>query len=149
MRAESASYHTVKDSVDLGPSNGENEHVHDLCFIKCSRYKSCNMDPISLTKVTLEVALGMHDSQYTVSKPPPKAQIQGKRVLMVDDASVSGGTFRAVEEFLRNTLGAVSVRGLALCDFDGKTHVYDPSMEDKEITPQKLDVGSFTPWGTF
>ena len=66
------------------------------------------MDPVSLTKVTLEVALGMHDSQYTVSKPPPKAQIEGKRVLMIDDASVSGGTFRAVEEFLRNTLGAAS-----------------------------------------
>ena len=32
---------------------------------------------------------------------------------------------------------------------DGKTHVYDPSLKESEITAQKLDVGSFTPWGTF
>ena len=123
--------------------------VHDLCFIKVSRYKSCNMDPVSLTKVTLEVAFGSHDSKYTVSKPPSKEMIEGKRILMIDDASVSGGTFRAADEFLRNTLGAISVRGLALCDFDGKTHIYDSSLKSGDIEPQKLDVGSFTPWGTF
>jgi hypoxanthine phosphoribosyltransferase/membrane-associated phospholipid phosphatase len=123
-----------------------------VCYIKCSRYDTCNMDPISLTKVTLDVALNRHDEQYKVSKPPLRKQVDGKRCLMVDDASVSGGTFRATAKHLREELGAADCKGLALCDFNGVTHIYDPERDVEKmgpITVQKLDVGTFTPWGTF
>lgn len=123
-----------------------------VCYMKCSRYKSCNMDPISLTKVTLDVALNRHDDQYKVSKLPKKEMIENKRVLMIDDASVSGGTFRACSKYLYNELNATSCKGLALCDFNGLTHIFDPNRNDELLGPviaQKLDVGTFTPWGTF
>ena len=124
-----------------------------VCYIKCSRYDTCNMDPISLTKVTLDVALGKHDEQYKISKPPKQKDVEGKRCLMIDDASVSGGTFRATAKYLIHTLNAKKdVKGLALCDFNGVTHIYDPNRDNDALGPvtvQKLDVGTFTPWGTF
>ena len=123
-----------------------------ICYIKCSRYDTCNMDPISLTKVTMDVALNRHDEQYKVSRAPDKAEVENKRVLMIDDASVSGGTFRATSKHLISQLGASKCRGLALCDFNGLTHIFDPNRDDAKLGPvtvQKLDVGTFTPWGTF
>jgi hypoxanthine phosphoribosyltransferase len=132
-------------------SNTKNK-TFPVCYMKCSRYKSCNMDPISLTKVTLDVALNRHDEQYKVSKLPDKAMIEHRNVLMIDDASVSGGTFRACEKYLLKELNATSCKGLALCDFNGLTHIYDPHRNHEMLGPvtvQKLDVGTFTPWGTF
>ena len=120
-----------------------------LEYIRCSRYDSCNMDPVSLSKVVLDITFGKHDDKYTIKQPPARVAIEGKSVLMVDDASISGGTFRAVANYLTTQLGATSVRGVALCSFNGISHIFDPQLKEGSIVAEKFDVGTFTPWGTF
>ena len=99
--------------------------------------------------MVLDITFGKHDDKYTIKQPPARAAIEGKSVLMVDDASISGGTFRAVATFLTKQLGATSVRGVALCSFNGISHIFDPQLKEGSIVAEKFDVGTFTPWGTF
>ena len=92
------------------------------------------------------VACNMHESKYTVSDIPDRASVEGKSILMIDDASISGGTFRAAAKELRR-LGATRVRGLAMCG-NNVSHVWDPDLEGK-VDAQIIDQGMFTPWGTY
>ena len=119
-----------------------------ICFIKASRYAQLKLSFWEFGKTAMMRALGLHDSAYKLSKLPDKSLFPGKRVLMVDDASVSGGTFRAVAQFCTSA-GAKEVRGLAFAGAKSKaTHIWDPSMTHQP-NEQKIDMPAFSPWGSF
>ena len=119
-----------------------------VCFIKASRYAQLKLSFWEFGKTAMMRALGLHDSAYKLSKLPDPSIFPGKRVLMVDDASVSGGTFRAVAQFCTEA-GAAEVRGLAFAGAKSKaTHIWDPTMKHQP-TEQKIDMPAFSPWGSF
>ena len=120
-----------------------------LAFIKAKRYKGLNLNLVEFGYVALQRALGQHDEAYKLSKLPDKKMIKGKNILMIDDACVSGGTFKAVAKFCIEECGCNEVRGLALAGSPStSSHIWDPNM--KSIPkPQKISMPIFSPWGTF
>ena len=116
------------------------------CFIRVKRYDSCNLTLAEWSKTALLVALNLHDNKYKVSDTPDPKLIKGKSILMVDDACISGGTFRATAKFLKGC-GATRVRGLAVCG-NNWSHIWDPDMKNRP-SEQRVEQGMFTPWGTY
>ena len=120
-----------------------------LEFIKAKRYKGLNLNLTEFAYVALQRALGKHDDAYKLSKLPDKRKLKGKNILMIDDACVSGGTFKAVAKFCKEEAGCKEIRGLALAGSPStSSHIWDPTMK-KKPTIQKIDMPIFSPWGTF
>lgn len=78
----------------------------------------------------------------TVSEHPDLDLIKGKRVLMVDDCAMTGGTLRAAAEYCMNA-GATNVQGIVLST--------DMLWTPRKTTTRKPKRSSsaFTPWGTY
>ena len=120
-----------------------------LAFIKAKRYKGLNLNLVEFGYVALQRALGQHDESYKLSKLPDKEMIKGKNILMIDDACVSGGTFKAVAKFCMEECGCNEVRGLALAGSPStSSHIWDPNMKNVPKM-QKIHMPIFSPWGTF
>jgi adenine/guanine phosphoribosyltransferase-like PRPP-binding protein/membrane-associated phospholipid phosphatase len=119
-----------------------------LEFIKAKRYKGLNLNLIEFGYVALQRALGQHDDAYKLSKLPDISKLKDKNILMIDDACVSGGTFKAVAKYCKEN-GCKEIRGLALAGSPStSSHIWDPTMT-KSPTIQKIDMPIFSPWGTF
>ena len=72
-----------------------------LEFIKAKRYKGLNLNLVEFGYVALQRALGQHDDAYKLSKLPEISKLKDKNILMIDDACVSGGTFKAVAKYCK------------------------------------------------
>jgi adenine/guanine phosphoribosyltransferase-like PRPP-binding protein len=119
------------------------------CFIKASRYKQLKLSFFEFGKTALMRAIGMHDKAYKLGKLPEKSQFKNKNVLLVDDACVSGGTFRAVARFCKDA-GANEVRGLAFAGSKSNaSHIWDPTMTKKPTEQKGIHMPAFSPWGSF
>ena len=120
-----------------------------VCFIKASRYKQLKLSFFEIGKTAVMRALGLHDKAYKLSVLPDKKQFKNKHVLLVDDACISGGTFRAVAEYCKEA-GATEVRGLAFAGSKSTaSHIWDPEMKQKPTEQKGIEQPSFSPWGSF
>ena len=67
--------------------------------IRVSRYSEDVYSMGSIARVMVQQLLGAHHSKYAVSEPPDPSRLAGRTVLVLDDASASGGTLRAAHEY--------------------------------------------------
>ena len=86
----------------------------------------------------------MGRARYVVSERPDAALLQGRTVLVLDDASASGGTLRAAHDFCVEC-GAAKVHCVALKVIGGYWQRHSP----ERLPAEKLALPAFTPWGTF
>ena len=120
-----------------------------LAFIKAKRYKGLNLNLVEFGYVALQRALGQHDEAYKLSKLPDKKLIKGKNILMIDDACVSGGTFKAVAKFCIEECGCSEVRGFSACRQPQHFISHLGPKRKSILKPQKIHMPIFSPWGTF
>jgi hypoxanthine phosphoribosyltransferase len=113
-------------------------------YIKVSRYEEDVYTVGAMAGVMIDQLLGQHERQYKVSNPPPRAALEGKRVLIVDDASASGGTLKAAHAHCVGA-GATEVHGVALKVISGYWRP-DKGIRRPAVA---LKLPAFTPWGTF
>ena len=98
----------------------------------------------SIARVMVQQLLGAHHSKYAVSEPPDPSRLAGRTVLVLDDASASGGTLRAAHEYCE-AAGAKEVHCVALKVLHGYWHARD----GRRRPAAPLNLPAFTPWGTF
>ena len=78
-----------------------------------ARFLSDNLDLMNLTGFKIEHYRGLHKEPVAQIRYPLSADLTGQRVLLVDDVSDSGDTFRLAMEHLWDR-GAAEVRSAAL-----------------------------------
>lgn len=128
----------------LAPLVARRLGVGPPCYIRVSRYDEDVIGFWPVLKVALVELVGRHHAAYRVSDTPDPDLLRGKTVLVVDDASASGGTFEAAHRFCVGA-GAARVKGVAL----KVLHLWDPDAPGRQLPAKKLRVPCFTPWGTF
>ena len=123
-------------------------------YIKVSRYEEDVYTVGAMVSVLIDQLMGKHERQYKVSSPPLRAALEGKRVLIVDDASASGGTLKTAWSWAMEA-GAAEAHGVALKVISGywSPHAGDGvAINGKRLLRKPavpLDLPTFTPWGTF
>ncbi len=128
----------------LAPLAAEILGIASVATIRVSRYGDDVYTVGAMAKVMFEQLTRTHGSKYRVSEPPADAELRGKRVLIVDDASVSGGTLEAAHAHCV-AAGAVEARCVALKCIGG----YWSPTSSRRPKALPLKLPSFTPWGTF
>uniref|UniRef100_A0A7S1MCS6 Phosphatidic acid phosphatase type 2/haloperoxidase domain-containing protein n=1 Tax=Alexandrium catenella TaxID=2925 RepID=A0A7S1MCS6_ALECA len=116
----------------------------DICHIRISRYSDDVLGHMGALRTMRQKFSGRHEELYTVSDAPDASLLEGKVVLMVDDAVGTGGTFRTAYKFCMQA-GARDAKGVALDCISPGGHVWDPNLP--RPVAQTLEVPCFVPWG--
>lgn len=121
---------------------------------RVSRYAEDVYTVRALARVMLEQLRGTHAELYRVSEPPARDEIKGRVVLVLDDASVSGGTLVTAHDVCV-AAGAKRVHCVALKVVAGYPMVGATGLAGRGGSSGRrppalpLQLPSFTPWGTF